>query len=125
MNEHAVPVVRVLFVCLGNICRSPTAEAMLRHHVRSAGLSAQVEIDSAGMLDYHVGAPPDRRAIAHGEGRGLSRRALRARQALRADFDRFDLIYAMDKSNLAALERLRPAGARARLALLMDCVPDA
>ena len=117
--------VRVLFVCLGNICRSPTAEAMLRRHVRDAGLAHRVEIDSAGTLDYHAGAPPDHRAIAHGERRGLSLRDLRARQVCAADFDRFDVVFAMDASNLAELERLRPPGARAQLALLMDCAPEA
>jgi len=117
--------VRVLFVCLGNICRSPTAEAMLRRHVRDAGLAGRVEIDSAGTLDDHSGAPPDPRAIAHGERRGLAMRELRARQVRAVDFDRFDVVFAMDASNLAELERLRPPGARARLALLMDCVPEA
>ena len=120
----AAPV-RVLFVCLGNICRSPTAEAMLRRHVREAGLADRVEIDSAGTLDYHAGAPPDRRAIAHGERRGLALRELRARQVCAADFDRFDVIFAMDESNLAELRRLAPRGGRARIALLMDCAPEA
>jgi len=123
-GQGARPV-RVLFVCLGNICRSPTAEAMLRRHVRDAGLADRVEIDSAGTLDYHAGAPPDHRAIAHGERRGLALRDLRARQVCAADFDRFDVVFAMDASNLAELERLRPPGARARLALLMDCAPEA
>jgi protein-tyrosine phosphatase len=117
--------VRVLFVCLGNICRSPTAEAMLRRHLREAGLADRVEVDSAGTLGYHKGAPPDRRAIAHGERRGLELRQLRARQVCDADFDRFDMIFAMDESNLAELQRLRPRGARARLALLMDSAPAA
>jgi len=122
---EGVRPVRVLFVCLGNICRSPTAEAMLRRQVRDAGLADRIEIDSAGTLDYHAGAPPDHRAIAHGERRGLSMRELRARQVRAADFDRFDVVFAMDASNLAELQRLRPPGARARLALLMDCVPEA
>ncbi|HEX7687003.1 MAG TPA: low molecular weight protein-tyrosine-phosphatase [Burkholderiaceae bacterium] len=117
--------IRVLMVCLGNICRSPTAEAMLRRHVREAGLEALVEVDSAGTADYHVGSPPDRRAIAHGEGRGLAMRHLRGRQVERADFDRFDFVFAMDEDNLANLARLRPAGSRARLGLLLDLAPHA
>jgi protein-tyrosine phosphatase len=115
--------IRVLMVCLGNICRSPTAEAMLRKHVAAAGLAELVEVDSAGTADYHVGAPPDRRAIAHGERRGLALRGLRGRQVTRGDFERFDFVFAMDEDNLAQLARLRPAGARARLGLLLDLAP--
>ena len=117
--------IRVLMVCMGNICRSPTAEAMLRWHVEEAGLADVVEIDSAGTLDYHAGSPPDWRAIEHGERRGLSMRSLRARQVREADFERFDYIFAMDESNLAELRRLAPRGGRARIALLMDCAPEA
>ena len=116
---------RVLMVCLGNICRSPTAEAMLRKHVREAGLDGLVEVDSAGTADYHVGSPPDRRAITHGERRGLAMKALRGRQVTAADFDVFDIVFAMDEHNLANLERLRPAGSRAQLALFMSCAPEA
>jgi protein-tyrosine phosphatase len=115
--------IRVLMVCMGNICRSPTAEAMLRWHVEEAGLADVVEIDSAGTLDYHAGSPPDWRAIEHGERRGLSMRSLRARQVREADFERFDYIFAMDEDNLEYLERLRPASAHARLGLLMACAP--
>jgi protein-tyrosine phosphatase len=117
--------IRVLMVCMGNICRSPTAEAMLRRHLEAAGLAGSVEVDSAGTLDYHAGSPPDGRAIAHGERRGLAMRSLRARQVGAADFQRFDYVFAMDEDNLEYLERLRPSGARARLGLLMDCAPDA
>ena len=116
---------RVLMVCLGNICRSPTAEAMLRKHVREAGLDARVEVDSAGTSDYHVGSPPDRRAIAHGEKRGLAMKKLRGRQVQRSDFDRFDVILAMDDDNLENLLRLRPQGSRAEVGLLMDYARDA
>src|SRR4051812_11841210 len=101
--------IRVLMVCLGNICRSPTAEAVLRKQLVDAGLDALVEVDSAGTADYHVDSPPDRRAIAHGERRGLAMRGLRGRQVGRADFERFDFIFAMDEHNLRDLERLRPA----------------
>lgn len=125
MPPHSASTpVRVLMVCLGNICRSPTAEAMLRKHLREAGLSDRVEVDSAGTADYHVDAPPDRRAIAHGERRGLSMKALRGRQVSRADFDRFDFILAMDDDNLRDLQRLRPPGSRAKVDLLMSYAPD-
>ena len=117
--------IRVLMVCLGNICRSPTAEAMLRKKVHEAGLDARVEVDSAGTADYHVDSPPDRRAIAHGERRGLALARLRGRQVGRADFDRFDFILAMDEDNLANLRRIRPAGSRAKVALLMSYAPAA
>ena len=117
--------VRVLMVCLGNICRSPTAEAMLRKKAHEAGLDGRIEVDSAGTSDYHVDSPPDRRAVAHGERRGLRMQQLRGRQVERADFDRFDWILAMDEDNLAHLERLRPAGSRAKVALLMSFAPDA
>ena len=117
--------IRVLMVCLGNICRSPTAEAQLRRKVHEAGLDDRIEVDSAGTADYHVDSPPDRRAIAHGEKRGLAMRHLRGRQVERADFDRFDHVLAMDDDNLANLERLRPAGSRATLALLMSFAPEA
>ena len=117
--------IRVLMVCLGNICRSPTAEAMLRRKVHEAGLDGRVEVDSAGTADYHVDSPPDRRAVAHGERRGLEMRNLRGRQVERADFDRFDFILAMDEDNLANLRRVRPAGSRAKLALLLSFAPGA
>ncbi|MET0384186.1 MAG: low molecular weight protein-tyrosine-phosphatase [Burkholderiaceae bacterium] len=112
-------------VCLGNICRSPSAEAMLRKKARAAGLGDRIEVDSAGTADYHVGSPPDRRSILHGEKRGLEMKGLRGRQVSRLDFERFDLILAMDGDNLRALEGLRRAGDRARIGLLMAYAPDA
>jgi protein-tyrosine phosphatase len=115
--------IRVLMVCLGNICRSPTAEAMLRKKVHEAGLDDRIEVDSAGTADYHVGSPPDRRAVAHGERRGLQMKHLRGRQVSRDDFARFDYILAMDEDNLHELERLRPAGSSAKLALLLSYAP--
>ena len=125
MSDARPPKTRVLMVCLGNICRSPTAEAMLRHHVHAAGLDDRIEVDSAGTADYHVDSPPDRRAVAHGEKRGLRMQHLRGRQVERADFDRFDHILAMDEDNLMNLKRIRPAGSRAKVALLMSFAPDA
>ncbi len=123
MNAPSSKVTRVLMVCLGNICRSPSAEAMLRRKVHEAGLADRVEVDSAGTADYHVDSPPDRRAVAHGERRGLAMQQLRGRQVERADFDRFDHILAMDEDNLADLQRIRPPGSHARLALLMSFAP--
>jgi protein-tyrosine phosphatase len=117
--------VRVLMVCLGNICRSPTAEAVLRHKLAAAGLDAQVEVDSAGTGDWHVGDPPDARSQRHAARRGYDLSALRGRQVAEADFARFDLILAMDEDNLADLERLRPDGGRAELRLFAGRpVPD-
>src|SRR5476649_581115 len=117
--------VRVLMVCLGNLCRSPTAEAVLRKKVHEAGLDDRIEVDSAGTADYHVDSPPDRRAVAHGEKRGLKMRRLRGRQVSREDFERFDFILAMDEDNLAKLQHIRPPGSRAKVALLMSFAPRA
>jgi len=125
MSDSRQDKIRILMVCLGNICRSPTAEAMLRRKAHEAGLDDRVEVDSAGTSDYHVDSPPDRRAVAHGERRGLRLQQLRGRQVERADFDRFDWILAMDEDNLADLKRVRPAGSRARVALLLSFAPEA
>lgn len=114
---------RVLCVCLGNICRSPTAEAVLRQHVLQAGL--QMEIDSAGTRNYHPNKPPDPRSQRHAAQRGLDLSGLRARQACVTDFVQFDLILAMDHDNLADLVRVQqraqqdyPAQPLAQLALM-------
>jgi protein-tyrosine phosphatase len=112
---------RILMVCLGNICRSPTAEAVLRAKLAAAGLAGRVTVDSAGTGGWHAGEPPDRRSIAHGARRGYELAHLRARRVDDVDFERFDLILAMDEDNLADLEAACPAGRRARLGLLMDC----
>ena len=109
---------RVLFVCLGNICRSPTAEAVFRTLAAREGLDAQA--DSAGTGDWHVGSPPDPRMIEAAAVRGYDLHDLRARQAVAADFERFDLILAMDRSNRAALERLRPRNADTPVRLMLD-----
>lgn len=111
----------VLFVCLGNICRSPLAEAAFRAEAERLGL--EVEVDSAGTGDWHVGHPPDRRARAVAARNGVDIGHLRARQVRPADFDRFDHIVALDEANLRDLLRLRPGGARARVSLLLDHVP--
>jgi protein-tyrosine phosphatase len=110
----------VLFVCLGNICRSPLAEAAFRGEAERLGLD--VDADSAGTGDWHVGAPPDPRAIAAARRNGTDIAALRARQVSPADFARFDHIVALDRRNLADLGRMRPPDAKARLSLLLDFV---
>lgn len=111
----------VLFVCLGNICRSPLAEAALPREARQLGL--EIEIDSAGTADWHSGRPPDARAIAVARRNGVDIARLRARQIVPDDFGRFEQFVALDHDNLRALERLRPPGARAELSLLLDHVP--
>jgi protein-tyrosine phosphatase len=95
--------VKVLFVCMGNICRSPTAEGVFREHVRRHGPGLDIEIDSAGTHDYHVGEPPDPRTVKAAARRGIDLTSLRARQVQDEDFERFDLILAMDRLNHATL----------------------
>jgi protein-tyrosine phosphatase len=118
--------VRVLMVCLGNICRSPTAEAVLRAKLQTAGLSQRIEVDSAGTGSWHIGSPPDARSQRHAARRGYDLSTLRARQVSEEDFHRFDLILAMDHDNLADLQRLAPDGTvRAELRLFAEVeVPD-
>jgi protein-tyrosine phosphatase len=115
---------QVLFVCLGNICRSPTAEGVFRGAVERAGLAARVRVDSAGIGDWHVGEPPDRRAIAAARERGYDLSRLRGRQVARADFGEFDWILAMDRSNLRALQALRPPDYAGHLGLFLDLAPQ-
>lgn len=110
----------VLFVCLGNICRSPLAEAAFRREAERLGLD--VEIDSAGTGDWHVGRPPDPRAIAIAARNGVDITALRARQVRADDFRRFDHIVALDRENLRALRAMAPADGTAALSLLLDHV---
>lgn len=119
-------VIRVLMVCYGNICRSPSAEGVLRARIEAAGLAASVEVDSAGTHDYHVGAPPDHRSQAHAARRGVDLSGLRARQVRAADFEHFDLLLAMDHDNLEWLEERCPAPhLRSKLGLLMRFDPRA
>jgi protein-tyrosine phosphatase len=115
--------VRICFVCLGNICRSPTAEATMRRLIETAQLSGRIEIDSAGTGDWHVGQPPDRRARAAGRRRGIDVRG-RARTVRAEDFDQFDYLIAMDRSNLQDLHRLAPhEEGRTKIALLRSFDP--
>ena len=111
----------ILFVCLGNICRSPLAEAAFRREAERIGLD--VAVDSAGTGDWHVGEPPDRRAIAVARANGVDISGYRGRQVTAADFDRFDHVVALDLANLARLRALQPAKSRADLSLLLDYVP--
>jgi len=115
----------VLFVCLGNICRSPTAEGVLRVIAAREFPALALDIDSAGTADYHVGEPPDRRTVAAARRRGYDLAGLRARQVRPEDFNRFDYLLAMDHANLAELETRRPTDASARLALFLEFAPEA
>jgi protein-tyrosine phosphatase len=110
---------------MGNICRSPTAEAVFRQYLQRHAPQLAVEIDSAGTHDYHVGEAPDRRAIAAARRRGIEISHLRARQIEAADFERFDLLLAMDYENLAELRRRAPPAVHDRIRLLMDFAPEA
>lgn len=111
----------VLFVCLGNICRSPLAEAALQLEAKKAGL--HIVIDSAGTGGWHKGEPPDTRAQYTAKQNGIDISTYRARQIERADFNRFTHIIALDRSNFADLEKMRPANAEADVKLLLDYVP--
>ena len=133
MNSDDAAPVRVLMVCMGNICRSPTAEAVLRQRATLAGWAGRLVVDSAGTHGWHAGEAPDPRARAHGARRGYDLAALRARRVETVDFERFDLLLAMDRDNLSALLERCPPGAEARVGLLMryarrhrgvDEVPD-
>jgi protein-tyrosine phosphatase len=115
---------RILFVCMGNICRSPTAEGMFRH-IAAQEAEGDWEIDSAGTHDYHIGESPDKRAIAAAKQRGIDLTDLRARKIELDDFERFDLILAMDRENLSTLQQYAPDSAHERIKLVMDFAPDA
>lgn len=123
---------RVLFVCLGNICRSPTAEGVFRSKVQRAGLGDRIQIDSAGTGDWHVGRPPDKRAQKFAAQAGYDISELRGRQVSVQDFRDFDFILAMDQQNLADLHQMKPGGWDGTLALFLsydkalplDEVPD-
>jgi protein-tyrosine phosphatase len=115
-------VVRLLFVCMGNICRSPTAEGVMRGLLREQGLEDAVEVDSAGTGDWHRGDPPDARATAAARARGIALSGA-ARQVAPADFTDYDLILAADRRNLRDLEAFVPPDARARIHLLREFDP--
>lgn len=111
---------KVLFVCLGNICRSPTAEAVFRHVLAHEGADLRVVVDSAGTHGYHIGEPPDPRTQAAAARRGIDMSGLRARQVHADDFEEFDLILAMDRENLAELKRRSPARLHDRVQLFLE-----
>lgn len=111
-------------VCLGNICRSPTAHGVLEKMTENRGLAGKIAVDSAGTSTYHLGDHPDPRSIAAAEQRGYSLHEQTARQVRESDFHEFDYILAMDTSNLANLERVQPEQSKARLQLLLEYTPD-
>lgn len=115
---------KVLFVCLGNICRSPSAEAVFREIAAREAPELHIEVDSAGTAGYHVGDPPDARSQEAARRRGYDMSPLRARVVEPEDFERFDLILAMDRSNLAILQRRAPVFARERVQLFLEFAPD-
>jgi protein-tyrosine phosphatase len=115
--------VRVLFVCMGNICRSPTAHGVFRHLIDSRNLSDWIEIDSAGTHAYHIGEPPDQRAQSTASQRGVQLDDLRARRVAERDFDSFDYILAMDEDNYANLMSLCPEHARDKVYLFLSFAP--
>ena len=124
--------VSVLFVCMGNICRSPTAEGVFRHRAAAAGLGDALLIDSAGTHGYHVGEPPDARSMEHAINRGYDLSSQRSRQVAAGDFEQFDHVLAMDRDNLRLLEQACPPQYKHKLGLFMahasrsgsDVVPD-
>ncbi len=111
---------KVIFVCLGNICRSPTAEGVFRAQVERAGLSGQIEIDSAGTASWHIGKSPDTRAQAAAAARGYDLSSLRGRQVAVVDFSRFDFVLAMDEDNQANLLAICPSEHRHKVRLFLS-----
>ncbi len=118
------PIVTVLFVCMGNICRSPTAEGVFRKLLADHGLQQQVEVDSAGTHAYHIGEPPDERSARAAAQRGIDIRQQCARLVTADDFNRFDYVLAMDSENLSALRALCPPGRDDRLRLFLSFAPQ-
>jgi protein-tyrosine phosphatase len=118
--------VRILFVCMGNICRSPTAEGVMRHLLAERGLEDEIEVQSAGTGGWHAGSPPDARSTRAAAARGITLEGA-ARQVTRADFEDFDLLVAMDRDNLADLRAIAPPGTEHKIRLLLGegrDVPD-
>lgn len=125
MTKSAPPrLYSVLMVCTGNICRSPTADGLLRHELAKAGLDDRVFVDSAGTHDYHIGDPPDPRSCATAKTYGVDLSVLRARQVTKEDFETFDLILAMDDGHLALLRRLCPPCHRDKVKLYLEYAPS-
>ncbi len=128
MAAWAGKMFRILFVCTGNICRSPTAEGVMKKLVREAGLQHEIEVDSAGTSSYHCGDAPDTRAVECAAGRGLDISDLRSRPLSAEDFADFDLILAMDSQNIWNIDRKRPLGdkryERAKVKKLLSYAPE-
>lgn len=119
-SVHRAPRLRILMVCLGNICRSPTAHGVLEKFIENKEISSFVEVDSAGTSDYHLGRQPDSRSISAAACRGYELENQTARQVQAVDFHEFDYLLAMDRENLNELQRMAPAGSKARIQLLLD-----
>ena len=118
MNQNKK--IKVLFVCMGNICRSPTADAVFRHLVKEAGVDHRIHVDSAGTHAYHIGNPPDHRAQNTALQRGYKMHDLRARAVQSNDFEEFDYILAMDKENLSLLQQRSPQQHISKIQLFMQ-----
>ncbi len=114
----------ILFVCMGNICRSPTAEGIFRHLVSEKNLADFFTTDSAGTHAYHVGEPPDHRAQETAQSRGIDLSDLKGRKVTVSDFDKFDYVLAMDKDNYAILDEMRPSAKKGQLKLFLDFAED-
>jgi protein-tyrosine phosphatase len=125
MPSKAMVTHRILFVCLGNICRSPMAEGVFRRVAEEEGLIDRFEIDSAGLGDWHIGQAPDHRAQKAARSRGVDISDQSARQVVDEDFDRFDLLLVMDRSNYAELKARAPHEARAKIRPFLDFAPQA
>ncbi len=117
-------MVKILFVCLGNICRSPAAEGVFRHIACNAGLDEKITVDSAGTGNWHIGQQPDSRVRAVAHRRGIDLSSLRARQVGPPDFERFDYIVAMDRGNVRDLMDCAPGGHARKIVLLLDFLPE-
>lgn len=124
MNSNTPAKIHVLFVCMGNICRSPTAHGVFRRLVQDEGLTHRIVIDSAGTHAYHIGEPPDRRARDMAQVRGLDISDLRARLVAAEDFKQFQYVLAMDRDNYSCLATLCPHGFEDRLKLFLDFAPE-
>ena len=119
-----MPKVKVLFVCMGNICRSPTAEGVFRKVVKDAGLEHKFEIDSAGTIGYHAGERPDQRAQDAASNRGYDLSKQKARQVKARDYEYYDYILAMDRDNYSGLEKICPVGSEHKLQLFLSYAPN-
>ncbi len=119
-SVYMMSEIKVLFVCMGNICRSPTAQGVFESVVEEAGLGGRIRIDSAGTHAYHVGEQPDRRAMQAAAGRGIDLSGQRARRVQKSDFERFDYVLAMDSSNLDDLLSMCPRPYRDRVSLFLE-----